>query len=350
MSFSSRSLRIGCAAVSVTCLMGVAACGGGHHTKKAAPTAIVSPTPTKSTPKPTPHPKPKPKPPAVDPLTGGKPAKGTVVAVKIDDTASGRPQIGIDQADIVYIEQVEGGLTRTIAVFHSRKPASVGPVRSVRANDPELLSQYGPISFVASGGGGDSLPSLDRSILRADINDRGGPGFFRDGSRPVPYNLMLHLGQVTGGAQARSVGFTWSAATKGLRGSPLAAAINTVVGGTAVQFRWDSAHKVYDRFIGGVQQHAANGNPIATPNVIVQFTSGYPNPGDVDRAGNAGWFTRSVGRGRVVVFRDGHAVSGLWTRVSAKSGTRLKDRFGHPIALRPGGAWVVLATNGAPLR
>jgi len=59
-----------------------------------------------------------------------------------------------------------------------------------------------------------------------------------------------------------------------------------VVGGTAVQFRWDSAHKVYDRFIGGVQQHAANGNPIATPNVIVQFTSGYPNPGDVDRAGN----------------------------------------------------------------
>ena len=182
---TSRAVRIACAAVSLTCLMGVAACGG-HHKKKAAPTAVVTPPPTTKSVTPKPKPKPKPKAATVDPLTGGKLTSGAVVAVKIDDTANGRPQVGMDRADIVYIEQVEGGLTRTIAVFHSRKPAAVGPVRSVRSNDPELLSQYGDIAFVASGGGGDSLPALDRSVLHADINDRGGR--FRRHRGP---NLML---------------------------------------------------------------------------------------------------------------------------------------------------------------
>jgi len=115
------------------------------------------------------------------------------------------------------------------------------------------------------------------------------------------------MGLVTGGAKAKSIGFTWSAAKTGLGSTPTAATINTVVGGTAVQFRWDSKRRVYVRYINDVQQHAADGNLIATPNVIVQFTGGYVNTADIDAAGNPGWFTRSVGSGRVVVFRDGHA-------------------------------------------
>ena len=74
------------------------------------------------------------------------------MAVKIDDTGNGRPQRGVDLADIVYIEQAEGGLSRLIAVFATNKPV-VEPVRSVRASDPELLSQYGPITLVASRNG-----------------------------------------------------------------------------------------------------------------------------------------------------------------------------------------------------
>ncbi|PZS31246.1 MAG: hypothetical protein DLM58_12085 [Pseudonocardiales bacterium] len=344
MTSTSRAARLTCAALSLTCLLGVASCDGSHKKKKATPTVPVSsPARTK------PAPKPAPKPPSVDPLTGGKPAKGSVVAVKIDDTANGRPQVGINHADIVYIEQVEGGLTRTIALFHSVKPPAVGPVRSVRANDPELLTQYGPISFVASGGGGDSLPALDKSILKANINDRGAPGFFRDNGRSVPYNLMLQLAQVSGGAAAKPVGFTWSSSTKGLGRTPAAPAVNTVVGGTPVQFQWDGAHKVYVRYIDGVQQHAADGGVIGTPNVIVQFTGGYVNTADVDQAGNPGWFTVSVGSGQVVVFRDGHAINGRWSRANAAAGTTLKDKYGHQIPLRPGGAWVVLATKGARL-
>ncbi|MDQ2748476.1 MAG: DUF3048 domain-containing protein [Pseudonocardiales bacterium] len=349
MKTHSRTVRLVCAALSLTCVMSVAACGGSHKKKKKAVSSSAVITPTATATKTTP--KPKPKPPVVDPLTGGKVVAGPVVAVKIDDTAAGRPQAGIEQADIVYIEQVEGGLTRTMAVFHSHKPAQAGPVRSVRANDPEVLSQYGPIAFAASGGGGDSLTELDRSSLRADISDRGGPGFSRDGNRPVPYNLMLNFAALpaTLGAGAKAIGFTWSPLTKRAALFPKSASLRTVVGGTPVQFDWNPHAQKYVRLIDGALQHAASGATIATPNVIVQFCKGHVNPNDVDQAGNPGFFTESIGKGRLAVYRSGHRIDGYWQRKSAGSGTALKDKYNQDIALAPGGAWVVLVDSSAPL-
>ena len=133
----------------------------------------------------------------MNPLTGLAPVPtGSVVAVKIDDTVNGRPQKGVDLADIVYIEQAEGGLSRLVAVFATNKPV-VEPVRSVRTSDPELLSQYGAITLVASGGGGQSLPTLKASILNYMIDDFGDKGFSRDNNRNMPYNLQSNLATVT---------------------------------------------------------------------------------------------------------------------------------------------------------
>ena len=110
---------------------------------------------------------------AVNPFTGiGPVPKPPTIAVKIDDTPPGRPQVGIDQADIVYIEAVEGGLTRLAAIFGTHKPKAVGYVRSTRPSDPDLLLQYGKITEAASGGGHDSLPLLHRSGITGWINDR----------------------------------------------------------------------------------------------------------------------------------------------------------------------------------
>jgi hypothetical protein len=344
MTSSSRAVRTACAAVSLTCLAVLAACGG-HH--KAASKSVVTPPPTTRSGAPSPAPKA----PTADWLTGGKVTRGAVVAVKIDDTANGRPQAGIDKADIVYIEQVEGGLTRTIAIFHSHKPDRVGPVRSVRANDPELLTQYGRIAFVASGGGGDALPALDRSILKADINDRGGPGFGRDNGRPVPYNLMLDMSRLPAsfGAGAKSIGFTWSPSAAALKRAPRASDLHTVVGGTPVRFTWSAGLHRYVRVIDGAVQRAADGATIGTPNVIVQFCKGHVNRNDVDQAGNPGFFTETTGSGRVAVFRNGHRLEGRWSRKDAGSGTDLKDKYGRDIPLDPGGAWIVLVSTGAPL-
>ena len=101
----------------------------------------------------------------VNPLTGLGPAPhGPVIAVKLDDIEAGRPSKGLEKADVIYIEEAEGGLSRMVAVYASAKP-QVEAVRSVRTSDPELLGAFGKIILVASGGGGNALPTLDRSGL-----------------------------------------------------------------------------------------------------------------------------------------------------------------------------------------
>ncbi|MDT4936545.1 MAG: hypothetical protein QOG80_216 [Pseudonocardiales bacterium] len=345
MTKPSRTLTIACVTISLAL---VAACSSHHAKKVAASSAIPTPTPTPTTSSAAP----KPKVIAVNPFTGGTPSRNGVVAVKIDDTANGRPQVNIDRANIVYVEQVEGGLTRLVAVYNTSLP-TVEAVRSVRANDPELLAQYGPIAFAASGGAPNPLFVLDHSSLKTSINDRGGPGFARDGSRGAPYNLTANLAQVGSALHAprgKDIGLVWSAAAaKAAVKKPLGMSVRTYVGATPVQFDWNPGLKKYVRLIGGVPQHAADGAYVSTPNVIVQFCDVTPYPQDVDVMGNVAKFTHSIGKGRAVVFRNGHRIEGRWTRSSANNGTHFTSLAGNPISLSPGGAWVLLVATGAPL-
>src|ERR1700760_1631706 len=156
--------RIGITSVlALVAALGLSACTESVKPPTPTPPKLSAAAVTTSS-SPTPSPAP------VNPLTGLAPVPaGTVVAVKVDDTANGRPQRGVDLADLVYIELAEGGLSRLVAVFASNKPV-VEAVRSVRASDTELLAQFGAITLVASGGGGDALPTLYASPLHAVID------------------------------------------------------------------------------------------------------------------------------------------------------------------------------------
>ena len=323
-----------------------------------AASASRTPTPTPSssaapTPKPTPKPKPRPVRPT-NPFTGiGSPPAGAVIAVKIDDTFNGRPQLGIDQADIVYVEQVEAGLTRVLAIFATKHPV-VEPVRSVRASDPELLTQFGSIVVAASGGAGDSLQAVSHSIIHGVYN--GGPGFARDFGRPIPYNLTLNTSVLAGAfrtaGKAKSIGFTWSATVPSGASTRSGRSFRTTIGGAntvLVGFDYDPASKRYVRVIDGARQTAADGATISTPNVIIQYCDVRVNPGDVDVVGNVSKYTHSVGHGPVAVFRDGREIVGTWSRPTSASGTTLRTAQGKPIALKPGGAWILLVAKGTPL-
>ncbi len=354
--FSTKSLLIGGGVVAVLVIGGVSAVALSGNSKKSTPVAS-NPAPTTSaattSASPTPTPKPTPKPvAATNPLTGVGPVPTTaLLAVKIDDTENGRPSVNLDKADLVYIEQAEGGLTRMVALFGTNHPI-VEPVRSVRASDAELLSQYGKIALVASGGGGDSLTTLDASIVKGVINDRGAAGFGRDGNRPAPYNLTADLAQIaahSGTAAPKAGGFHFSSATAQLAHDPAGATVNTVVGSTSVTFVYDPSLRKYVRTIDGQRLSAADGNLIATPNVLVQLCNVTTNPGDVDVNGNPSQFTHSVGSGKAVLFRNGKRVTGTWSRPSVTSPTTFVDASGHAMLLAPGGAFIVLATTGAPV-
>lgn len=295
----------------------------------------------------------KPAAPKVSPLTGEKPSKNPVIAVKIEDTALGRPQAGTNDADIVYIEQVEGGLTRLMAIFNSTLPKAVEPVRSTRPSDPELALQFGHILFVTSGGSHAGLAPLLKTKIHPFINDRGDPGFHRDPSRQAPENVVANLPEIAKSAKhaptARSIGLTWSAkkpsgkTTKGTL-------VQTRVGSTPVEFKYNTKSHRYMRVIDGAVQHTKAGAVISTPNVIVQFCKVTVYKKDRDVNGNPAQYTHTVGSGRAVVFRDGRRIDGTWRRKSVNDGTLLRTKGGQAIPLTPGGAWFVLAANGNPLK
>jgi hypothetical protein len=274
-----------------------------------------------------------------------------VIAVKIEDTALGRPQVGTNKADIVYVEQVEGGLTRLMAIFNTSLP-NVEPVRSIRPSDPELALQFGHIILVASGGSRAGIAPLDKSPLHAVIGDRGDPGFSRDPNRVAPENLVSNLATVAKkvtGPTAKSIGLAWSAKKPAGQTKP-GNLVQTRVGGTAVTFHWNAKQRRYQRIIDGAVQKTANGSVISTPNVIVQFCRVTVYTKDRDVLGNPAQFTHTIGHGRAVVFRDGRRIEGTWSRKSVNAGTILRTKDGKVIPLTPGGAWFVLAATKAPLK
>jgi hypothetical protein len=326
-------------AAVATCAVALAACTSKHHA--AQTTTPAAPSSAHTTPAG----------PPINPLTGEAPSNNSVVAVKIDDTAAGRPQRGIDKADIVYIEQVEGGLTRLLAVFNTTLPI-VEPVRSTRVGDPEIALQFGPIVYVASGGSQGELKPLDASPLKTAINDRGDPGFTRDINRPAPFNLAANLASIAArlkGPKAKDFGMVWSGKVTNT-GSVAGATVNTKVGGTQVTFKWDPARHQYVREIDGAVQKATDGKVIATPNVVVQFCQVTTFMGDIDQSGSPAKVTHTTGRGKVAVFRNGRRIDGTWHRAAVGDGTTLTDASGKPITLAPGGAWFVLVATGTPLK
>lgn len=343
MTTPSGPARAFVAAIAAAALLGTAACGGSSK-KNSSPSPSSSTSSSSSA-------APKPAVAAVNPLRGGAPSKNGVVAVKIDDTGNGRPQRNIEKADIVYIEEVEGGLTRLLAVYNSSLP-TVEAVRSTRAGDPELLGQYGSIAYAASGGARNPLHVLDASSLKSTINDRGGPGFQRDGNRPAPYNLTADLARIAKARKApgaKNIGLSWSAGTGQLAGTPSDRHVRTMVGGTPVRFEYDAKTKRYNRYIDGNLQHTAAGKVVSTPNVIVQFCKVTLYTADRDVLGNPNQYTHTIGKGKIVIFRDGRRITGSWSRPSLNAATTIRDAKGKPIPLRPGGAWVALVHTNAAL-
>lgn len=349
MRSPSRGARaLGAAAFAAILL--ISGCGGGGSSKKTdAPSTSATPTPPPST---TEAPPPPPPPPPTNPLTGvvGA-APAAVVGVKIDDTASARPHIGTDVADVVYIEQAEGGLTRLLAVYGSQLP-TVGPVRSLRRSDAELLSQYGHVPLAASGGAGGPVAAVDASVL---INAQYGniPGAYaRLGSRPAPYNLVADLSAVvasTAATPAQDVGFRWAADDPRLAAAPGGTTVHTVVGQTSVDFAYDAATGRYVRSIDGAAQTVVGGAPESTPNVLVQICDVQPDPEDVDVNGQLSQYTSTIGSGPAVLFRGGKRIDGTWSRPAIDAPTTFTAADAAPMLLAPGGVWVALAQQGSPV-
>ena len=115
-----------------------------------------------------------------------------ILVVKIDDTNAAHPQIGIEDADLVYVEQVEGGLTRLAAIYTSKLPPLIGPIRSARISDIELLAQFGRVGFAYSGAQSKMRPVIAVANLENLSAERNPPSIYgKDPNRPGPVDMIL---------------------------------------------------------------------------------------------------------------------------------------------------------------
>lgn len=306
-------------------------------------------TPAAPSPTPTPTPSQSSTPPQPSLLSGrlGKPDQ-PVIAVKIDNTAKSHPQVGVSKADVVYVEQVEGGVTRLAAVYSSVYPTYVGPVRSARITDIELLKQYGRVGLVYSGSQNRLHDNLSRAGLGLVSFDRDRIGYRRAANRPAPYDVIGTFAQLVRRAGKvdvpAEVGYTFGDAPLG--GKP-ATSFSARYPFATVSAEWNAPGKRWLVAMDGVPARAAEGGRLGPTTFIVQFTtitgSGYYDVNGVETP-----MTKTLGRGKALFFRDGQVFEGAWERRVGAQPTRYTIG-GEPAVLAPGQIWVALIGRDRPV-
>ena len=280
-------------------------------------------------------------------LSGREGANGPVLAVKIDDTNSAHPQIGLELADIVYIEQVEGGLTRLAAIFSSQIPTRVGPVRSARISDIEILSQFGHIAFAYSGAQKKLLPV----ISAANLQDLGAQResstiYTTDPLRTPPYAMVLRADLLMNKVQengytidsAKSVGWKFGQAPEGGKLTESVTlhwpAARYVATWSATELRWLLQHN-------STPDAAESGKILGPTTLVIQLVS-ITNSIYHDKVGGITPYSQTVGSGRGYILRDGKSYAAQWSRISPESGTVWTKVDGSEINFAPGQVWVAL--------
>jgi len=274
----------------------------------------------------------------------GEPVRslGRVLAVKIDNIGYARPQTGLTHADIVYVLPVEGGLSRLLAIFSSDYPRVIGPVRSAREDDLELLRQFGRPAFAYSGATATLLPYIHRTARIVDLFDGIATGYFRDNSRIAPYNLYAHtrqlLRQAPRASTAHGIGFRFGPPPPGGRAAPSASVSYPAA---SFGFTWSAAKGRWRVSMDGKPATTTDGGRLSPATVVIQHTTvrtsrfleyGKPPP-----------YAESVGSGPALVLRDGKAWTAHWSRPDANGGTTFTTTSGRPMTFAPGQVWIVLA-------
>lgn len=288
---------------------------------------------------------------AVAPLTGladpsGVAAHRPALTVKIENTPEAMPQWGLDQADVVYEEIVNGGITRLAAVFNSHAPQKIGPVRSVRPTDEQIVFPLGGI-FAFSGGAPYALAAIAKAPVTLVDESSAGAAMFRDPNRVAPHNLYAvgpSLFDFKGTPVPPKPLFTYRAPSTKLVGPAVASVTVPFPSIYAVTWTWDATTASWDRTLFGQPVITGTGVRVSPVNVLVMWVN------YVNGVGTFTSYANLLGSGPVTLFSAGKEVQGTWSR-----GPSLSDPIvytgasGRPLALTPGQTWVELLNTGAVL-
>lgn len=276
-------------------------------------------------------------------ITGKEAVDGPIVVVKIDDTPQAHPQVGLDKADLIYIEQVEGGLVRLAAIFSTQIPNAIGPVRSARISDIDLLAQFGKVAFFYSGAQSKLLPVIKTANLYDIGAEHESPKLYtRDKSRISPYAMVLSGSEIKKRIAdldvAKASNIAWSFGKISNKGEAI----------ESVKVRWPASNysatwngKGWDLSQNGEADVTSDGVQLSPATFIIQKVvitdSEYR-----DKLGGVTPFSATIGEGSGWVLRDGIAIKAIWNRPDASSGTTWSDLEGKEIKFAAGQVWIAL--------
>ncbi len=311
----------------------------GYHFAKSSTTTTTSLRTTTTVPVP------------IAPLTGladpsGLSQSRPALTVKIENTPEAMPQRGIDHADVIYEEIVEGCITRLAAIFNSTAPAQIGPIRSVRRTDREIVWPVGGL-FTYSGGAPYAVKSIGTAPVKTINETSAGTAMFRDNKGRIAPNNLYAIGSKLfsfGGTPVPPPAlFSYRAPTSTAPGTPVTSFHIGFAGGYAVSYNWNKSTLGWDRTMFNQPDVTVDGARLSPKNVVVMTVHYLGQVCEIGAEANL------VGTGKVQVFSAGREVVGTWKRSQISQVTTYYDSKGHVISMTPGQTWVELIWSGDPV-
>lgn len=282
------------------------------------------------------------------PQTGGIPDR-PALAVKVENLAAARPQAGLNDADIVYEEPVEGGITRFIAVYQCRDATRIGPIRSARLVDADILRQFGSPVFAFAGGVPQVVSAVDGSGAVSIPYTTSSEFFEEDPNRSEPHHVFSSTSVLYGGATGGPPGPVFSFDPDRPTSEKRARLIHLDFSPSAnVFWTFSPKNRVWLRSHDEEPHTLEDGSRVSAVNVIVQVVKVRPSE-IVDVAGNPSPEIDAVGSGKAYVFRNGRVIEGQWVRESKDDLTEFLGADGEKIPLAPGPTWVELFPSDRPI-
>jgi len=287
----------------------------------------------------------------VAPLTGlpdpgGAALTRPALTVKIENTPEAMPQWGVDRADVVYEEIVNGGITRLAAIFNSTAPDKVGPVRSVRPTDTQVVWPLGGI-FAYSGGAAYAVASISTAPVKLIDESSAGAAMFRDPSRQAPHNLYAIaplLFNFKGTPTPPPKLFSCRDMTKKVVGATVARFVVPFPSIYPVTWTWNGTTSSWDRTLFGQPDVTGTGVRESPKNVVVMWVN------YVNGIGTEASYANLQGSGQAAFFIDGKEVHGTWSRGASKADVVTYQTLdGKAVGMTPGQTWVELLNDGVPL-
>lgn len=279
----------------------------------------------------------------ISPFTGeAVTSLNKVIAVKIDNIVYARPQTGLGAADIVYVIPVEGGLSRFMAIYSSQVPPVIGPVRSAREDDLELLRQFGTPAFAYSGAQPHLLPVVEHART-VDLYAGIVGGYYRDNRRIAPYNLYARgpelQAEAAGASVAHDIGFRFGPAPAG---GQQATTETVSYAAASFTFLYSPAAGRWLVSMDGRPALTTDSGQLSAATVVIQHTIVRTSP--YIEWGLLPPYAESTGSGSALVLRDGLAYQAHWSRPSPDGGTTFTTATGQPMTFASGPVWVVLTS------